>query len=184
MHGEADGGVVTATAGGSVRDRAKARRRELQEERAFTIPLKGYEDMFAVYYRVLSYEEYREIGKRHDENTPDGELAVYADTLIMACLDILELDENGKETSTGQRWTPAAVDALFGVEELPADATARQAIRAVLPSNELALHFNDYDKGADKAGPLVERRLEGEFGAGSEPAPANSAAGLSPTTSP
>lgn len=152
----------TPTTGGSLRDRIAQRRLELQQERSFVLPISGYEDLLAAHYRVMSYSEFRKIGRRHEAiaNTTEGELTVFADTLINACLELLEI-QDGDYVSTGKKWSVDAVRDLFGVD-LPSDATVRQAVRQALTDTDLALHYRAYDLKADSVGPGVEDAVVGE----------------------
>lgn len=149
----------------SLQERLAARREQLQQERTFVLPVLGYEDVgLHARYRVLSYEELRKIGKRNEklEGTTEGELAVAADTLINACVELIERNDDDSYVGLGHRWTPAAVRELFGLDLAP-DATAREAVHAVLPGTQLMLHFNEYDGGLSDVAPEIAKEMaEGE----------------------
>ncbi len=151
--------------GGSLRDRAAARREELQRQDTFKLPVEGWEDMLLAEYRGLGYTMLRKIGERHDQGTPEGELASFADTLINACVDIYEITPDGP-VAFGKRWSSSFVRDELGID-LPDSATARQALEAVLPEDYLAMHFRAYDM---KVGELLtkhDRAVVGESGASS-----------------
>lgn len=159
----------------SLQERIAARRAQREQERSFVIPVPGYEDVgLAARYKVLRYEELRDVGRGNEdlEGTSEGELAVFADTLIRACVELLERDKDGNYASLGCRWTTSGVREHLGVD-LPEGATARQALFEVFngPSGgtDLALHFQQYDSESSRTAVAIEKDLSGESVASSEP---------------
>lgn len=136
----------------SIADILAQRRAQLANKRAkeMTIPVPGYEDVLACRYRQLPAEEKLDIVHRHEGVGSDGanEIAAAADVLINACIELVKVtgkDDAGElqYEGLGYRWTADGVVALFKVE-LPENATARQAIRAVLDGEDILTHLSDY----------------------------------------
>lgn len=136
----------------SLADILAQRRAQLVTRRAktLTIPVPGYEDLIACHYRQLPAEEKLDIVHRHDGIGSDAtnEIAAGADLLINACIELVqptEKDASGEMQyeGLGHKWNAQGVAALFKVE-LPADATARQAIRAVLDGEDILSHVGAY----------------------------------------
>jgi hypothetical protein len=151
----------------SLKAALRAKREQLFAERTFYLPVLGYEDDGLVAkYRALTYEQLRDIGKKNESlgDTSEGELTTYADTLVNACVELAdgtERSENGNPVSLGVRWSATAANEFFGAS-LPEDATSRVAIRAVLPGNQLALHFAAYDVELSKVAPKIASQMVGE----------------------
>lgn len=137
---------------GSLSSRIAARRAERDRKRKelLTIPVNGYEDLFAAIYRRLPFEERGDVAKKHPgigDDTTD-EVGAAADTLINACQDVLEVvgkDEQGKPMyqSLGKRWTSSSIAELFELELAP-KTTARQAMLTAFDSDDLMDHFLEY----------------------------------------
>lgn len=126
--------------GGSLKDRLQARRSELQRQTTEDFDVPGYEGVLVARYQLLDYKTLRGIISRSDK-VPDPalqELNVMADTLIHACVDLLEYRSDGQHVPLGYRWGARAADALFGVAG--ADGlTARQATIASFPRDTLLM---------------------------------------------
>jgi hypothetical protein len=165
-------------AGPSLAERVAARRRELARERTAVLAIPGYEDMLAARYRMLDFHTLRKIAERNrGQDEADEEIANAADTLIHACVEILEVDtgDDGERVyrSTGQRWTAKAARELFGAE-LPNEATARDALLAAIPGAagegdglNVMVHFAAYDRELSRGNKALAQMIQGE----SEPSP-------------
>lgn len=164
----------------SVKGRFAARRRELQSKTVLDpLAVPGYDGLYAR-YRILGYEDMREIGLRNEEEAPsiaEGEKWTAADTLVDACVDLMEpigKDDEGRLIfqSLSYRWTAQAARDLFETE-VPEDATGREALLSVFPYPQdmlLMTHFQEYVTDANLAGINdLEPRLMGESRAASEP---------------
>ena len=128
------------------------------------LPVRGYEDLgLKARYRVLDYTELRDIDDRNQgADGPEGELARYADTLIEACVDLLDGD-----TSLGCRWgsASAVLRDTLGVD-VPDGSTARQNVFAIFNGesggNDLFLHWNAWDREASKTTAELDEEQAGE----------------------
>jgi hypothetical protein len=162
----------------SFQERMAARREYREQVHTFELPVLGYEDIgLYARYKVLPYEELRAIGKSNEKvaETVEGELAIAADTLIRACVGLLE--KTGETAGRpeyrelGCRWDPKGVREKLGVEVV--GDTARAAIFAVFngPSggNELSRHFLAYDAETEKVNTQIDEEQLGEFVGTSEP---------------
>ena len=152
---------------GSLRDRLAAKRRELQQDRTFVLKVQGYEtEGLYARYRVLPYETLRRVGENNKrlEGSPEGELAIAADTLNQACVELLERREDGSYLSLECRWSDPKAWDLFGVE-LPEGATTRTAMYEIFTgpggSTNLMLHFKDYDEQLSNAMPEIDEAIRG-----------------------
>lgn len=157
----------------SLKERFAAKLEQRLRENTYELPVPGFEDIgLWARYRPLSYEETRGIGLRNvkGEITPEAELAVYADTIIRACVELLEKtgeDEKGTPQfqSLGGKWDAPTVRDKLGVD-LPGDATARQAVFAVFNGTrggiDLAYHCQAVDAMADQVGESIAEELPGE----------------------
>jgi hypothetical protein len=162
--------VPPAPPAGSLSDRIAQRRAERERKRAeiLTIPVEGYEDLFAASYRRLKYEEKGTIAHRHDGIGSDAtaEIAASADFLINGCVDILEVtgeDEAGKPIyrSLGKRWTAATIAELFQVEIAPQTA-ARTAMLLAFDHEDLNAHFLAYTRAVTALDGKDAEELPGE----------------------
>lgn len=141
---------MSVSAPGSLADRLAARRKAREAKRAsvLTLPVNGYEDMFAASYRCLPFEEMGDVAKLHEkvgEDTHD-EVDMGADILIRSSLDLFEVtgeNEDGSKQyqSLGQTWTAPNIVALF---QIPETSNTREALKAALGSYDLMAHFKDY----------------------------------------
>lgn len=155
----------------SFKERLVQRRRELEQNTTFELPVPGYADLYAM-YRALGFEEIRAIGLRIEEETSDqvtGERLTAAETLSDACIELMERkadDPNGKPVleGLGYRWSAAAARELFGVE-LPDGVVARDAIQKIFPYPRdmlMMTHFQDYLTESMGFLPQIEEILRGE----------------------
>jgi hypothetical protein len=115
----------------SLRARISERRRVLQSQRTTTIDVPGYEGILAAEYHVLPWQTIRRNVTRHERQRDDGlrELYIAADGLLMACENIYEIKPDDNRVALNIVWGLAAAQKL-GIE-LPANATARQALLAI-----------------------------------------------------
>jgi hypothetical protein len=150
----------------SLRDYLKAQREDRIHRKAqrMTFPVPGYEQKLAAQYRILEFEEKRSIGARHDNagtGNNDGKdlVELSADGLINACVDLLEItghDEAGKPVyqSLGMTWMAPVIADLFagvqGVNVIPQQTTAIQALRMVLDGDQIMDHFEDVGRESKK----------------------------------
>jgi hypothetical protein len=148
-----------------VAQRAKARAK--QRQTILTIPIPGFEDLFAIQYRRLTFEEKSALVERH--NVIDGDarerIESAADMLINACEDVVQVtghDEHGKPSyrSLQTRLTSAFVGRLFGLEPVP--STARDALILALDSEDLVTHFGQYIRAVDELDRSEVEGLPGE----------------------
>ena len=162
----------SAPAGGSLRERLAARRRELTEERTFLLAVPGYEDLgLYARYKSLPYEALRAIVKRHERtmDTAAGELALACDVLIHACIELVEKRDDDSYQSLGFRWGPEAAKELFQID-LPEGATVRNAIQEIFAgrSMSLILHYREYDEQMGTTVAEVDDAQVGESAASSD----------------
>jgi hypothetical protein len=159
---------MSVTAPGSLADRLAARRRSREAKRAsvLTLPVNGYEDMFAASYRCLPFEEMGDIVKLHEkvgEDTND-EVDMGADILIRSNIDLLEVtgvnpDGSRQYQSLDQTWVAPAITSLF---QLPAFDNTREALKAALGSTDLMAHFKDYAERVREINEEEQEMLPGE----------------------
>lgn len=152
---------------GSLKSRLAARRAELRDEKPFDIDVPGYEGILQVRYRSLDYPTIRAIGQRHEKisKPADKELAIAADTLVNACVCLLAIDGDEIE-ETRYRWDEHTARELFGigVDEVPEGASARIAIRRIIPSStRLMLHYAEYDERSRGVERASDKTVEGEL---------------------
>lgn len=150
----------------SLKERAAARRRQLEEDKSFVVPLIGYEDMFAVRYRALPLEDQMKIGERNAElKKAEQAVANAADTIINSCIEFLEVKGKDEYVSLGCKWTADTARELFGAE-LPEGASARDAVSAVfsgpLGTTRLVVHADACDSETIKALSAVDEVISGE----------------------
>ena len=155
----------------SLKDYLAAKRAERAGKRAtrMVIPVVGYEERFAGRYKILEFDEKRDIQSRHDsigEVGNDGAALVNAsaDFIINACVDLLEItgkDEAGKSTyqQLGKRWMAPDIADLFGVQITP-QTTAREALKMVLDPDQIMEHFGAITTAADAI--MAEVSVEGQ----------------------
>ena len=158
----------------SLQERAAARRQQLEQDHSFVLPLPGYEDMFAVRYRALSYGEMWRISDKNGAlpNSPETDMANFADLLINGCVEFLEVKPDGSYQSLGHKWGDAkGINESFGLG-LPEGATARECVFAVFSGpqggNRLALHAAAYDAGLVQSTSEVAEETVGESGPSEE----------------
>ena len=166
-------GSVPAASAPTLKERLAKRRRELEQNTTFELPVLGYEaDGLWARYRALGYAETRAIGLRIEGETNDqasGERLTAAETLAEACVELLEItgtDDEGKPTfqSLGYRWTAQAAREFFDID-LPEGVVARDAITYIFPYPRDILmmkHFDDYISAAMGFLPEIEQILMGE----------------------
>jgi hypothetical protein len=150
----------------SARERAAARRQHLQQKRTITLPLPGYEDIYHVRYRILGAREIRKLGERNEKAGLTGydlELNTFADILINACEEFLEVKGPDEFASTGHKWNANGANDLFDAD-LPEGSSARDAIFAVFPGteSELILHATEYDSHLTVEAARVDENSVGE----------------------
>jgi hypothetical protein len=162
--------------GGSLKERLARKRRELEENTTFEIPVPGYEkEGLWARYRALGFEDVRNIGIRIEGETSDqvtGERLTAAETLTEACIELLEFQGYGpdgqpKFDELGYRWTAAAGRDLFGID-IPDGVTARDAIMMVFPyPRDLLMtnHFQGYLEASMGYLPQMEEIMRGESAA-------------------
>lgn len=154
------------------KQRLAQRRKELEDTTSIDIQVPGYENLYAR-YRVLGYEEGRDIARRVTEEA-DGNMTTIerlnaASSLAEACEELLEYkgrDPEGKPVfeSTGYRWGAPAARDLFDAN-LPDGAIARDAVMAVFPyprDTLMMTHYETYLGEAMGFLPEIERILQGE----------------------
>ena len=150
----------------SVKGRLAARRKALREKKPFDLPVPGYEDSLVARYHALDYRVQRGIGIRQETNSDqaDAEVKVAADTLVTACEDLLEKNEDGTLTSLGRRWTFDTARDYFdvGLGELPDGSTARDALLKIIDPIEVVIHYAAFDRRSRTAGEAVDREMRGE----------------------
>lgn len=155
----------------SFKQKLALRRKELEADATFELPVPGYEDLWAR-YKALGYEEVRSIGLRVEEETDDqvtGERLTAAATLAEACVDLLEfkgLDEHRKPTfeNLGCRWSWQAGRDLFELD-IPEGVAARDVLTMIFPYPRDMLmmnHFEEYLASAMGYLPEIEKILLGE----------------------
>lgn len=156
----------------SLRDYLAGRRQERQDKRTrrMVLPIVGYEQRLAGRYKILGFDEKRDIQHRHEKigEAGDGQVLVNAsaDLIINSCEDLLEVtgvDEAGKPTyvSLGKRWMAPDVAELFGVEVTP-QTTAIQALRLVLDPDQVMQHFGRIRAETEAILLEVEEESQGE----------------------
>lgn len=161
----------------SFKQRLAKRRKELEDTTSIQIRVPGYEDLWAR-YRVLGYEESRDIARRVEEEAA-GDMTTMerlnaATMLAEACEELLEykgLDAERKPVfeATGFRWSAAAARDLFE-SEVPDGAIARDAVMAIFPYPRdmlMMTHYEEYIGEAMGFLPEIERILQGESSAAS-----------------
>lgn len=160
---------------GSLAHRVAQRRKEREARRGtiVTVPVPGFEDLFAVNYRRLTLEERSEIVDRNDvlEGGAGSMTTGAADLLINACVDILEItgqDEAGEPIylPLGKKWTPSVIAELF--EEDTQGVTVRDALMQVLDSDDLTGHFAAYSKAVRALDEKATDETPGESGPSDE----------------
>ena len=165
--------VETPVETGSLRERAAARRRELEHEHEVSIllPMPGYEDLFAVQYRAMGAREMFTIENRSkdDKESYDKYWAIASDKLVAACERILEVKGPDTYEDTGFRLNAKAARELFDCS-LPENASARIAMHAIFGASEegderLTDHAGDYELQRKGLVTKVDKRVEGESGA-------------------
>lgn len=134
----------------SLADRVAAKRREVEARRQarFILPVPDYQELLAVKYRKLLWEERMDIIERDGGTDTAERVTAAADMLIAACEDLLEVDGtngNGEPVykPLGKRWSTPAIIEYFGIG-LPENATVRHALREALGSDALMTHFAEY----------------------------------------
>ena len=159
---------------GSLSDRVAARRKQREQKRSaiLTIPVDGYEDLFAASYRRVTPTEKEQILDRFDldaNGIPKDRIGSSIDLLVKGCVDILEVtgkDADGKPVyrSLGKRWTSATIAELFQVdEEMVGDRpSVRETLRAALDAEDLLSHFNAYARATRDLTDEDEKELPGE----------------------
>jgi hypothetical protein len=173
---EEAGTSVEVTPALTFKQRLAQRRKELEADATFELEVNGYPGLWAR-YRILGYEEIRDIGIRIEGEVTSqsaGERLTAATTLAEACLELLELkgyDDKGKPILEGMgfKWTAMAARELFDVE-LPDGVVARDAIMAIFPYPRDMLmmqHFENYLEQGMGYIPEIERVLQGESRAAS-----------------
>jgi hypothetical protein len=155
---------------GSLEDKIAQRRRDREQKRktVLTIPIPGYEDLFAASYKRLTFEQKRTISYRHENVGSDAtdEVGFAADLLQNACTDLLEVvgenpDGSKQYRSLGVKWITASIIKLFQIE-LPATATARTALMAAFDSEDLMDHFGRYTRESNALDEDDQKELPGE----------------------
>lgn len=157
----------------SLKDKVAARRRQLEQTNTITLPIPGYEDLLAARYKPLGFEPTMKIVERNEKlGTADQVVANAADSLVVACEEILEIvgeDDNGPiYQSTGHKWTTNGVREIFDVD-LPDGTTARDAILAAMPgpagvgdAMNLTLHYAAYTNAMGANNDTFRKALQGE----------------------
>ncbi len=165
-------GLSTLPAGGSLRDRLAARRRQLAERDFFTQPILGYEDLgLYARYEVLDFTTRSKIGQRHataisrKETEIGGTRDAAADTLAQACVGLLEkVGEDGGFRELAPGFTADAIREYI-VPDLPEGATVRQAILAMFPAPHdglVADMLTDYAERCSQIDPDHDEEMAGE----------------------
>jgi hypothetical protein len=165
----------------SLQDYLKAKREARARKRAtrMVIAVTGYEDRFAARYKILEFDEKRDIQSRHDtigEVGNDGSALVNAsaDFILNACEDLMEItskeitgtDAAGKPIekltcqSLGKQWIAPDIADLFGVTIAPGVTTAREALKLVLDPDQIMAHFGAITREA--AAIMAEVSAEGQ----------------------
>lgn len=163
---------------GSVSSRIAQRARQRAEKRGgvLTVTVPGFEDLFAISYRRLTFEEKTDIAGRNEglqdllaEKPVDSHEMVIssADMLINACVDVLLVvgeNEDGTKRyqSTGQRLTSSTIGSLFQLEPVP--DTSRAALLQALDSEDLVDHFGRYMTAVNRLELETVESAEGESG--------------------
>jgi hypothetical protein len=136
--------------GQSIEERLKARLALKQAQHETTLPVDGYEDLFAARYRAISYEEMRGIARRNERiaDEDEREVATAADVLAIACEEVFAVEPDGEHTSLGAAWSPQLAQTLG----LPPVTTARQCLLALFPDHmDLVSHQTAYLIWRDRA---------------------------------
>lgn len=146
----------------SLQERVAQRRRQREKERTFILPVRGYEDVgLYARYQVLSYEELRDIATGDEDD-----VIQYADSLIAACLELLEKDGDDYR-SLGCRWasSPNVLRDKLGLD-VPDGATSREALLLVFNgkggTGDLVMHARAWDEEASKTVAEIDEEQAGE----------------------
>lgn len=156
---------------GSLRTRLREKRRRLAEDNMFELPVPGFaEEGIWARYRVLRYEDLRQIGENNKNLKGfDSELAIAADTLAWASAGLLLKKDDGSFEELGYYWTAEAARELFGVEGLSDDSTNSHVFQQIFdgPSGttNIMLHFVAYDQRLQGLIPELDEAMRGELGA-------------------
>ncbi len=166
--------VNTGLPATSFKERLAQRRKELEAKTSVVLAVPGYEHLgLYARYRVLGYEDIREIGLRQETEAmtqTEGERNTAAQTLADACEDLMEKtgeDEEGRPIfqTLGYRWSAKAASDLFEVDNLPEGALAVTAVKAIFPYPHDMLmmrHFQEYLADADLGIGEMEGQILGE----------------------
>jgi hypothetical protein len=119
-------------AAGSLQDRLAERRKAISKVKIVDIPLPGYEDLLVGRYKRIGYEPIKGIADRASKNPNEarGEVVAACDTLIQACVTILQVESDGSLKDLEIGWSPGLAQ-MFGIP-VPPGASGRWAIQAVL----------------------------------------------------
>lgn len=153
---------------GSLRDRLSTRREELRQQKPFDLDVPGYKGVLKARYHSLDYPAIRKIGLRQKDNPNqiESELMIAADTLVNACVCLLEVLPDGSGVrETAFKWNAQTAWELFGIghDEVPEEATSRVALLRIIPnSTALMLHYAEYDAKSRGVDDEVVRTVEGE----------------------
>jgi hypothetical protein len=153
-----------AVAPASLASRVATRRATLQAQSTTTLEVPGFEGILAATYRALSWKEMRSIGLRHERLSDEAlqELYVAADTLILACEDVLEVLDGGERRSLGKRWGTALAQHL-GVE-LPENANPRTALFALFSRDtDVMTHYSSLVLWQERVTEKVDETVVEDF---------------------
>jgi hypothetical protein len=157
------------TQAGSLADRARQRRESIRKQNTerFTVP--GYDGIIEAEYRLLDWKRIGKVQSAHDRlRRRDEDLAALysaADLLIAANVDIYDLGPaaGAESKSLGLTWGPALAREL-GVEDLPDNCTARQALLAILVVESRVIdHFRDYERWQQGHAPRADEEAVRDF---------------------
>ena len=149
------------------------RRKDLQANTTFDMPVPGYDDLALwVRYRVLGFEDLKAIGLEIESETSDqtlGERLTASQTLVAACEDLLHYKGRDSQSkpilaSLGYQWGLSAARDLFEVE-LPEGVADREALLEIFPYPRdmlLVTHFNDYVEMGMSYLPSIDEVIQGE----------------------
>lgn len=137
---------VRESAPGSLRSRMRARTQELEQQRTEIFPVPGYAELLAVELMPLGWERMQKIRERIAEMRDPSitpamkQLYVAADELIAATVKFYEINDDGGRREIDDTWKSLAE---AGIENFPQDASARQAVLALInkPSAPLLMPF-------------------------------------------
>lgn len=152
----------------SLKDRLAAKRAEMEHREPIDLEIPGYEDVLIGRFHVLNFRKEADIEERV-QNTKgvktlgDQVLLTVADKLINACDTLLLIEDDGSLTDLNVTFNVATAQEIFGVDHLTPSSTARDAMLAIFPDeNMLVKLYRKYEAEAESQSGSFKGEILGE----------------------